>query len=59
MIRMIEQVFDKQIRPALGQHGGNVNIIDLENDKLFIEMTGGCQGCSSSQATLRDGIRPL
>lgn len=53
---MIEEVFNKQIRPVLAQHGGDVEIIDLDNNKLFIKMTGGCQGCSSSKATLSQGI---
>jgi Fe-S cluster biogenesis protein NfuA len=59
MIRQVEKIFDEQIRPALAAHGGNVEIVDIENMKLFVKMTGGCQGCSSSMATLRDGITTL
>lgn len=59
MIRQVEKIFDEQIRPALAAHGGNVEIVDIDNMKLFVKMTGGCQGCSSSMATLRDGITTL
>lgn len=59
MIRKIELLFDEQVRPSLAAHGGNVEIIDLDNDKLFVRLTGGCQGCSSSSATLKDGIQTL
>ena len=59
MIHLIEKVFDKQIRPLLGQHGGDVEIVDLDNDKLFLILKGGCQGCSSSKATLKQGIETL
>lgn len=59
MINKIEKLFDSQIRPALAQHGGNVEIIDIDNDKLFIKFYGGCQGCSSSKATLSGGIAQL
>lgn len=59
MIRQVEKIFDEQIRPALAAHGGDVEIIDIENDKLYLKMTGGCQGCASSQATLSDGISRL
>ena len=59
MIAQIENLFDKQIRPALAQHGGNVEIIDVDNQKLFVKLVGGCQGCSSSKATLKDGIEQL
>lgn len=59
MIRKIETLFDEQVRPSLAAHGGNVEIIDLDNDKLFVRLHGGCQGCSSSKLTLKDGIEQL
>ena len=59
MLRKLEILFDEQVRPALAQHGGNVEIIDFDNNKLFIKMTGGCQGCSSSKATLKGGIETM
>jgi len=59
MLHLIEKVLDEQIRPALGSHGGNIEIIDFDNKKLFVKLSGGCQGCSSSTATLKDGIEKL
>lgn len=59
MMKKLEVLFDEQVRPALAAHGGNVEIIDLDNDKLFVRLSGGCQGCSSSKATLKDGIQTL
>ena len=59
MIRKIEKLLDEQIRPALSGHGGDIEVIDLDNNQLFVKLTGGCQGCSSSKATLKDGIERL
>ncbi len=59
MIAHVEKLFDEQVRPALAQHNGNVEIIDLDNHKLFLKFHGGCHGCSSSKATLRNGIETL
>ena len=59
MLRKIEKLFDDQIRPALAAHGGNIELIDYDNDKLYVKMTGGCQGCSASSATLTDGVARL
>ena len=59
MIRKIENLMDEQVRPALAAHGGNVEIVDFDNNKLFLRLQGGCQGCSSSSATLKDGIERL
>jgi Fe/S biogenesis protein NfuA len=59
MIRKIEKILDEQIRPALGSHGGDIEVIDFDNSKLYVKLVGGCQGCSSSKATLKDGIERL
>lgn len=56
MLHLVEQVLDEQIRPALAGHGGNVEIVDIDNATLFIRFFGGCQGCSSSKATVKGGI---
>jgi len=59
MIKRIEALIQEQVAPALAAHGGTVEIIDLENDKLYIRLSGGCQGCSSSIATVKEGITSL
>lgn len=59
MLQKLETLFDEQVRPALAAHGGGVEIIDLDNNKLFVRLSGGCQGCSSSTATLKQGIQTL
>ena len=59
MIRQLEKLLDEQVRPALAAHGGNVEIVDIDNDKVFVKLSGGCQGCSSSSATLKGGIETL
>lgn len=59
MLRQVEKFFDDKIRPSLAAHGGNVELIDIDNDQIFIRLSGGCQGCSSSGVTLKDGIERL
>ena len=59
MLRQLETLFDEQVRPALAAHGGNVEIVDLDNDILYLRLSGGCQGCASSTATLKNGIARL
>lgn len=52
----VEQLFDRQINPALSRHGGFARVVRVEERDVFIEMGGGCQGCAASKATLRHGI---
>lgn len=56
LARRISAVFDKTINPGLAQHGGRVKLVDLQGTVAYVEMSGGCQGCSMATKTLREGI---
>lgn len=52
----IQGVLDEVINPSLGTHGGGATLIDYKDGVVFVELTGGCQGCSMAGATLKEGI---
>jgi Fe/S biogenesis protein NfuA len=52
----VRQLLDGQINPALAMHGGYAALDRVEDDKVFVSMGGGCQGCAVSAMTLREGI---
>jgi len=55
-IKKIEEIINKNIRPALAMDGGSLEIENiLEDDdgiKIFIKYLGACNGCASSGSTL-------
>ena len=55
----IEAVLEEQVRPFLAMHGGGVELVKYEEGKVYLKMFGGCQGCASSSATLKDGIENI
>ena len=59
MRRKIDSLLEEQVRPGLAAHGGNVEVIDVDNDQVFLKLTGGCHGCSASSATLKQGIEKV
>lgn len=59
MRRQIIKVIEELINPAVASHGGEVHFEDYVNNKVFIRFSGGCQGCSASSATLKNGIDRL
>lgn len=59
MRRQIKKVIDYMINPAVASHGGEVHLVDFVNNNVYIRLAGGCQGCSSSSATLKNGIERL
>lgn len=59
MRRQIIKVIDELINPAVASHGGVVHFEDYVNNTVYIRFAGGCQGCSASSATLKNGIDRL
>lgn len=56
MRHKIQRVLDQEINPAVSSHGGRIDLVDYANRVVYIKMSGGCQGCASSAATLRNGV---
>jgi Fe/S biogenesis protein NfuA len=52
-------VIEELINPRIAAHGGAVELMDVSDDTLYIRMTGGCQGCAASAATLRMGVERM
>jgi Fe/S biogenesis protein NfuA len=49
----------RRINPSLAAHGGYAELVKMEDTVAHISMGGGCQGCSMSAATLRQGIEVM
>ena len=54
----VQELLNRKINPQIKSHGGQVDVVRYEEDDsvLYIEMSGGCQGCSSSSVTLKNGV---
>jgi Fe/S biogenesis protein NfuA len=53
----INHVLYAEINPSLASHGGNVQLLELTEEKVAIlEFGGGCQGCSAVDMTLKSGV---
>ncbi|MEZ4452392.1 MAG: NifU family protein [Nannocystaceae bacterium] len=45
-----------ELRPMVQADGGDIELMDVQDDVVAVKLTGNCIGCPSSQATLRQGI---
>jgi len=59
MADRIKQVLDEQINPAIASHGGVIDLVGVEGTEIYLEMSGGCQGCAMSRMTLRQGVERM
>ena len=55
----LQKLLSDQINPALAMHGGFVQLIEVKDDKAYIELGGGCRGCGMVDVTLKQGIEKL
>ncbi len=54
--RRVQELLEREINPALGMHGGWVELIDVKQNSVFLRLGGGCQGCGAANITLKQGI---
>lgn len=48
----VEQALDN-VRPYLGSHGGDVELLSVNEDVVRLKLLGSCDGCPSSSVTLK------
>ncbi len=55
-IRLIEDTIQREIRPALQQDGGDLELIDVVGDRVLVATRGTCASCAAAQLTLKDFV---
>jgi len=54
----VEEILNK-IRPSLTAHGGDVELIEVNDGVVKVKLTGACAGCAMSTITLKMGIERI
>lgn len=55
-IKLIEQTIERDIRPALQQDGGDIELIDVVDNRVLVALRGMCAQCQVSRFTLKDVV---
>ena len=55
-IRLIEETLEREIKPALRNDGGDIELVDVDGDRVLVKLRGTCASCSKSQITLKDYV---
>ena len=58
-IQAIKNILRTQVAPALGAHGGSVEVVNFQEGVLYLRFGGGCQGCSQISQTVKHGVEAL
>lgn len=46
----------ESIRPFLNRDGGDIQLVDVEGDKVLVKLIGNCYGCPMSFSTMKLGV---
>lgn len=54
--KRIEAVLEEDIRPMLAADGGDVEIIDIKENLIYVDLTGACATCPGASGTIQHVI---
>lgn len=54
--KKVKDVLDNEVNPAIRAHGGRADLVGVKDFDVYLELSGGCQGCGMAQVTLSQGI---
>ena len=52
-ILKINNIIEKQISPELQKDGGDITLVDIDGNKVYVKLRGKCSGCKNSTLTLK------
>ena len=55
-IKLIEDVFEREVRPTLRKDGGDIELIDVDGDTVIVSLRGACGSCAKSHTTLKEYV---
>lgn len=61
-IAIIQEIIEREIRPGLQADGGDIELIDIDGNRVIIALRGMCTGCLMADVTIngiQDKLREL
>jgi len=52
-MKMIEEIIDREIRPQLQKDGGDIELIDVVDNRVLVATRGACATCKASDITMK------
>ncbi|MGD2269058.1 MAG: Fe-S cluster assembly protein NifU [Desulfobacterales bacterium] len=52
-IKLVEETLEREIKPALKKDGGDIELIDVDGNIVFVKLRGTCATCAASDVTLK------
>ncbi len=56
-IKLVEETIDREIRPMLKQDGGDIELIDVDGNRVQVSLRGACARCRMANVTMKDVVQ--
>lgn len=55
----VQLILDDMVRPALQGDGGDITLLKVEDNNIYVRLVGSCSTCPSSIMTMKMGVESL
>ena len=55
----VQEILDEMVRPALQGDGGDIALVKIEDNDVYVKLVGACNTCPSATATMKLGVEAL
>lgn len=55
----VQSILDDMVRPALQGDGGDITLLKVEDNNIYVKLVGSCKSCPSSIMTMKLGVEAL
>lgn len=52
----VQYLLDTELNPAVAAHGGQISLMGVKDNKVYLTFGGGCHGCGMVDVTLKQGV---
>ena len=58
-LEAVQEILDDMVRPALQGDGGDIALLKVEDNNIYVKLVGACTTCPSSIMTMQMGVEAL
>jgi Fe-S cluster biogenesis protein NfuA len=58
-LEAVQEILDDMVRPALQGDGGDISLLKVEDNNIYVKLVGACTTCPSSIMTMQMGVEAL
>ncbi len=55
-IKLIEETLEREVKPALKKDSGDIELVDVDGNRVQVKLKGTCASCKSANVTLKDFV---